>query len=83
MERKSESMKIKKYFIAGIACFLLVTLDRQFSVFSYVLQENADEFVCGVLCGLGILFECCGLYNRHYETSLRQKKIDLINSLKK
>jgi len=78
-EKKTRTHKINKYFRAGLACFVVVILDRQFGILSCIFQENIDELVSGALCSLGLLFEFIGLYNNNHDVSFRQKKIAWMN----
>ena len=59
----------------GLICLVIVLLDRQFEVLSYIFQENIDTFVEGALCGLALLFEFIGFYNNNHNITLKERKI--------
>lgn len=77
-DKTMKKNKINYYLMAGLACITLVILDQQFNILSYVFIENITEFVCGMLIGLGLLFELIGIYNNNHETSFRQRKKELL-----
>lgn len=82
-EKKMKAKKMNKYFSAGLTCIVLVILNRQFGILSYVFQENVSHMMNGALCSLGLLFEFIGFYNINHDITLRQKKIALINNFRK
>lgn len=73
-ERKQKAKKLNNYFVLGLICLVIVILNKQFDILSYVFQKNAADFVAGALTSLGLLFEIIGLYNINHEVSLRTKK---------
>lgn len=77
-DKERKAKKLNRHLLAGIGCIVLVLLNQQFCIFSYVFQENAAEFVSGFLCGLGLVFEFIGLYNNNHEVSLKQRKMALL-----
>lgn len=64
----------------ALACFVVVIFNRQFEVLSYIFQKNIDEFVSGMLCGLGLLFEFIGFYNNNHDITLKERKRAFIKS---
>ena len=73
-EKQKKARKINRYFILGLACIVVVLLDHQFNVLSYIFRNNVDDFVSGMLCGLGLLFEFIGFYNNNHDISLKERK---------
>lgn len=73
-EKRQKTRKLNKYFILGFACIAVVLVNRQFGVLSYIFQKNIDEFICGMLCGLGLLFEFIGFYNNNHDVTLKERK---------
>ena len=62
-EKKVKTSKLNNYFRAGLICILIVILDNQFNLLSYIFKDNIPNFIDGALCGLGLLFEFIGFYN--------------------
>ncbi len=79
-EQKVKTRKLNMYMISGLLCIVAVLLDNQFGVLSVIFRENVDDFVAGGLTGLGIVLECCGLYNNNHSVTLRQRKKELFSS---
>ena len=77
-EKSNKTSKLNRYFISGLICFLLISIDRQFYIFSYIFKDNISEFVNGALCGLGLLFYFTGFYNNNHDVTLREKKMNFI-----
>jgi len=77
-EKETKKRKLNRYFMMGALCILVVILDRQFDILSYIFVGNISEFVSGALCGLGILFEFIGFYNNNHDISLKQRKMNLL-----
>ena len=77
-ERKNKKNKLNKYFRLGLICILVVILDHQFDLLSYIFKGNIPNFIDGALCGLGLLFEFTGFYNNNHDMTLKQKKLSLI-----
>lgn len=83
-EKRKKAGKLNKYFLLGLACVAVVILNRQFDLLSYIFQDSVDEFISGLLCGLGLLFEFIGFYNNNHDMSLKERKRAYIgNALKK
>lgn len=76
-KKEEKKKKLNKYFILGLVCVVIVILDKQFKLLSYVFKGNIPDFLNGVLCGLGLLFEFIGFYNNNHEVTLKQRKIEL------
>lgn len=76
-KKEEKKKKLNKYFILGLFCVLIVILDNQFELLSYVFKGNIPNFIDGALCGLGLLFEFTGFYNNNHEVTLKQRKMDL------
>ena len=80
-ERQDKSTKLNNYFRVGLICILIVILDKQFNLLSYIFKNNIPDFINGVLCALGLLFEFIGFYNNNNnnnEITFKQKKLRLI-----
>ena len=77
-EKQDKSTKLNNYFIVGLICILIVILDKQFNLLSYIFKNNIQDFINGVLCALGLLFEFIGFYNNNNEITFKQKKLRLI-----
>ena len=73
-EKRQKAGKLNKYFVLGLICLVIVLLDRQFEVLSYIFQENVDTFVEGALCGLALFFEFIGFYNNNHNITLKERK---------
>lgn len=73
-EKKTKTQKMNHYFKLGSLFFVIILLDHQFNVLSYIFKPNAAEFVTGALTGLGIVLELVGLYNNNHDIPLRQRK---------
>lgn len=82
-EKRRRAGKLNKYFVLGLTCIVIVLLNHQFEILSYVFQENIDEFVSGALCGLGLLFEFIGFYNNNHDVTFKERKRIFINSVVK
>ena len=81
-EKKNKTTKLNNYFRAGLVCILIVILDNQFNLLSYIFKDNIPDFIYGALCGLGLLFEFVGFYNSNNDITLKQKKLSLIKKSK-
>ena len=81
-EKKAKTSKLNNYFRAGLICILIVILDNQFNLLSYIFKDNIPDFIDGVLCGLGLLFEFIGFYNNNHDITLKQKKLSLFKNNK-
>ncbi len=82
LSNKEKNMKAKKlnnYFLAGMVCLLVVLLNHQFNILSFVFQEHIDDFVAGALTSLGLLFELIGFYNNNHDKTLKQRKKELLS----
>lgn len=77
-----KKQRLNKYFMAGLFCILVVILNNRFDVLGYIFKKNIDEFVAGVLCGLGLLFEFIGFYNNNHSVTLKRQKKQLIKYFK-
>lgn len=81
-ETVRKKRKLNKYFTIGGLCVVVVILDRQFNLLSYIFVENISDFVSGLLCGLGLFFEIMGFWYNNHGDSLRGKKIKLLKAYK-
>ena len=81
-EKKVKTSKLNNYFRAGLICILIVILDNQFNLLSYIFKDNIPNFIDGALCGLGLLFEFIGFYNNNHDITLKQKKLSLFKNTK-
>ena len=81
-EKKVKTSKLNNYFRAGLICILIVILDNQFNLLSYIFKDNIPNFIDGVLCGLGLLFEFIGFYNNNHDITLKQKKLSIFKNNK-
>lgn len=82
-EKRQKAGKLNKYFMLGLICIVIVLLNRQFEILSFVFQDNIDEFVSGALCGLGLLFEFIGFYNINHDVALKERKRAFISNVMK
>lgn len=73
-EKRQKARKLNRYFVLGFACVTVVLLNQQFEVLSYIFRKDVDEFVSGMLCGLGLLFELIGFYNNNHDVTLKERK---------
>lgn len=53
-EKKNKTTKLNNYFRVGLICILIVVLDNQFNLLSYIFKDNILDFIDGALCGLGL-----------------------------
>ena len=81
-EKKDKTTKLNNYFRTGLLCILIVILDNQFNLLSYIFKDNIPDFIDGALCGLGLLFEFIGFYNNNHDMTFKQKKLSLIKKNK-
>lgn len=81
-EKENKTIKLNNYFRAGLLCILIVVLDNQFNLLSYIFKYNIPDFMDGALCGLGLLFEFIGFYNNNHDMTFKQKKLSLIKKNK-
>lgn len=81
-EKENKTIKLNNYFRAGLLCILIVVLDNQFNLLSYIFKNNIPDFIDGALCGLGLLFEFIGFYNNNHDMTFKQKKLSLIKKNK-
>ena len=81
-EKENKTTKLNNYFRAGLLCILIVVLDNQFNLLSYIFKYNIPDFMDGALCGLGLLFEFIGFYNNNHDMTFKQKKLSLIKKNK-
>lgn len=75
LEKREKTKKINSYFILGVICLILVILNNQFGLLSFIFVPPVDDFVAGTLTSLGIVFELIGFYNNNHDTTLRERKI--------
>lgn len=73
-EKRQKARKLNRYFVLGFACVTVVLLNQQFEVLLYIFRKDVDEFVSGMLCGLGLLFELIGFYNNNHDVTLKERK---------
>ena len=76
-EKNMKAKKLNNYFITGGVCFLIVILNHQFDILSFVFRDNVDDFIAGVLTSLGTLFEFIGIYNNNHNVTFKQRKKEL------
>ncbi len=82
-EKRQKAGRLNRYFVLGLSFIVTVLLHRQFGILSWVFRSNVDEFVCGMLCGLGLLFELIGLYNNNHDVPFREKKRAVLRRIMK
>lgn len=73
-EKKVKTRKLNVYMITGMLCIVIVLLDHQFGVLSFIFKENVDDFVAGALTSIGVLTELIGVYNNNHDTTFCQRK---------
>lgn len=73
-EKKMQKNKLNKYFVIGILCIVIVLLNHQFDILTYIFKDTVAEFVTGALTGLGLLFEFIGLYNNNHDKTFKSVK---------
>lgn len=79
-----KASKLNVYFRLGLVCLVIVVLNHQFDVLSFIFRDNIDDFVEGMLCGLALIFDFIGFYNNNHDLSLGERKKNFINmALKK
>lgn len=67
----------------GWCILVLAILNNYFHFLGVIFTPNAEEFVQGVLYGIGIAYELICVYNVTHELSLKEKKQQLFKKLKK
>lgn len=67
----------------GWFILVLAILNSYLHFFRIIFTPNAEEFVQGVLYGIGIAYELVCAYNITHELTLKEKKTQLVQKLKK
>lgn len=62
---------------------VLAILNNYFHFLGVIFTPNAEEFVQGVLYGIGISYELICVYNVTHELTLKEKKKQMIKKIKK
>lgn len=75
--------KFNKYNMIGCIALILALFHSEFGYLNYIFTQNMAEFVQGLLYGICICANIISLYNRTHNISVREKKKQLIKSLKK
>lgn len=57
--------KINNYFVLGIICYSILSVDSHFNFLSYIFQDNVLIYIHVLCCILGIFFEIIGFYFNH------------------
>lgn len=78
-EKKVKTRRLNVYMLTGMICILIVLLNHQFGVLSFIFKENVDDFVAGALTSIGILSEIIGVYNNNHDTTFSQRKKMLLS----
>ncbi len=73
-EKKVKTRRLNMYMLTGMICIVIVLLNHQFDVLSFIFKENVDDFVAGALTSIGILSEIIGVYNNNHDTTFCQRK---------
>jgi len=76
-KKEEKKKKINFYFILGLIFLIIVICDRQFNILELIFKENVSDFVNGIMCGLGLIFELIGFYNNNHEITLKEQKNQL------
>lgn len=76
-EKKMKKNKLNKYFVIGILCIVIVLLNHQFEILSYIFRDIVSELVAGALTGLGLLLEFIGLYNNNHNNTFKERKKEI------
>lgn len=79
-EKNMKKRKINVYIISGIFCFIIVILNYQFEILSFIFKDYVSDFVAGMLTGLCIIFNFFGIYNNNHEKTFRQRKREFLFS---
>ena len=67
----------------GWCILVLAILNSYLHFLGIIFTPNAEEFVQGILYGIGIAYELICVYNVSHELTLKEKKKNLIKKLKK
>ncbi len=67
----------------GWCILVLAILNNYLHFLGVIFTPNAEEFVQGVLYGVGIAYELICVYNVTHELTLKEKKQQLFKKLKK
>ncbi len=78
-EKKVKTRRLNVYMITGMICIVMVLLNHQFGVLSFIFKENVDDFVAGALTSIGILSEIIGVYNNNHDITFYQRKKELFS----
>lgn len=82
-EKENKARKLNKYFVWGATCNVILILNYQFDILSYVFKENAACFIAGLLSSLGVIFILFAFYNNNYDLPIAEKKRALFRKITK
>ncbi len=79
-EQKRRIKKSNFLFFAGFLCLILLILDYQFAIFSFVIEHPSQLLLRGILISLGMIAAFMGIYANHHVYQFNKKEIDIIST---
>ena len=79
-EKKRKAKHLNTYFMLGLICVVIVILEGQFQILSFIEDFRAREFCLGLLAGLGLTFEIAGFYYNSKERKYTEREIAVLSS---
>ena len=79
-EKKRKAKHLNTYFMLGLICVVIVILEGQFQILSFIEDFRAREFCLGLLTGLGLTFEIAGFYYNSKERKYTEREIAVLSS---
>ena len=78
-EKKRKAKRLNTYFLLGLICVVIVILDGQFQILSFMEDSRARNFLLGILTGLGITFEIAGFYYNSRDRKYTDREISILS----
>lgn len=78
-EKQYKAKKLGKYFKAGMFCLLLALAQAQFGITGLLFPDGPEEWITGLLAGVGILLEMLGFACNREKNMLTQKEVELLS----